>query len=441
MDAERVALGPPGLAGRTVPGPRFSIRRPVFLVCPSGAPLDFRGAPTRFTGADVMAVLPAIRAGLARSLAIADPTVQQIQIPSRQSPAIFPVDVPNPSAVHMNAGLQRELGPGMVLSADIVYRPFVDVPQNGGGSFDVNHFNSVRGPVIPECVAAQARRPARAVLTRSDQRLRRSVSLHVQGAAASRREAFVEWRCGSSARMRIRATPGTNTGNGFNLDNWLENTGPAPNDFTHLVNVAGVTRVAGAIELGLNFAYASAPPFSAFIGGIDFNGDGTDRRPAAGHDGERVQPRHGTRRSRTARRQFNQAYAGTTDAQGAITALTLPPGYAFGDNFHALDLRLSRSFGISSAPETCSLIGEAFNVYNAANLFGYSGDLTSAALRSARQPRRRRCSAPADPGRSRWRRESAIERLTSPTSRRQVDLLAQRGEPRVRAHRETNSGA
>jgi hypothetical protein len=28
-------------------------------------------------------------------------------------------------------------------------------------------------------------------------------------------------------------------------------------------------------ELGLNFSFSSAPPFSAYVGGIDFNGDGT----------------------------------------------------------------------------------------------------------------------------------------------------------------------
>ena len=28
-------------------------------------------------------------------------------------------------------------------------------------------------------------------------------------------------------------------------------------------------------EMGLNFSYSSAPPLSAYVGGIDFNGDGT----------------------------------------------------------------------------------------------------------------------------------------------------------------------
>jgi hypothetical protein len=63
---------------------------------------------------------------------------------------IFPAEVPNPSAVHVHAGLQRDFGRGTVVSADVVYRHFVHVPQNGG-AVDVNHYDSVRGPVIRPC--------------------------------------------------------------------------------------------------------------------------------------------------------------------------------------------------------------------------------------------------------------------------------------------------
>ena len=225
-----------------------------------------------------MAILPAIRAAQSpRAWPTPIRRCSRFRSPSRRVPAIFPADVSNPSAVHVNVGVQRELAPGMVLSADIVYRRFLDVPQNGG-SIDVNHFNSVRGPVIRACVAAEATDPARLVLTRSDQRLRRAVSFHLQGAAASRREAVLQWM--ADARLvcvfeerrhqcRQRVQP----------RQLAQNTGPVPSDFTHVVNVAGVTRLPWRVDLGLNFSYSSAPPFSAFIGGIDLNGDGTP--PAA----------------------------------------------------------------------------------------------------------------------------------------------------------------
>jgi hypothetical protein len=75
---------------------------------------------------------------------------------------------------------------------------------------------------------------------------------------------------------------------------------------------------------------------------------------------------------------FNGNYAGTKDAAGRlIRTLSLPRQYSFGDDFQSLDLRLTRTF-LFRDPWRLSVIGEGFNLFNAANLIGYSGDLTSA---------------------------------------------------------------
>src|SRR5215472_16459019 len=68
---------------------------------------------------------------------------------------------------------------------------------------------------------------------------------------------------------------GTSFRNGFNLDNWLQNTGPTDFDYTQIANLAGVAQLPWRFELGINFSYSSAPPFSAYVGGIDLDGDGT----------------------------------------------------------------------------------------------------------------------------------------------------------------------
>ena len=62
----------------------------------------------------------------------------------------------------------------------------------------------------------------------------------------------------------------------------------------------------------------------------------------------------------------------------------LPSNYSFGDNFQAVDVRLSRAF-VFRERWRLSVIGEVFNLYKA-NLSGYGGDLTSAAFA---QPTRR----------------------------------------------------
>ena len=152
------------------------------------------------------------------------------------------------------------------------------------------------------------------------------------------------------------------------------------------MNLAGVAQLPWRFELGLNFSYSSAPPFNAYVGGIDFNGDGTtdDLLPGT----TLGQFNRGLGRADLVRLvdQFNQTYGGTTDPHGrAIPRLTLPDHYALDDNFHSLDLRLSRSFMFRERWRV-SLIGEVFNLYNNANLTGYSGDSDQRRVRAAHQP-------------------------------------------------------
>jgi hypothetical protein len=376
MDAERVALGPPGLGRQSFVGSSIPNLLPGIPGVPLGTPLDFRSSPTLFTGADLMAILPAIRDGLANSLAHADPTVQQIQISKQASPAIFPVEVRNPSAVHVNAGVQRELARNLVLSADVVYRHFVHVPQNGG-SIDVNRFNSVRGPAIPVCTAAQAN-DAQALCTRGP------INVQVAPYRLTYRGLLVraEKRFSSGfqflASYAYSSNTETHAGNGFNLDNWLENRGPA--GLAHILNLAGALRLPSQFELGLNFSFSGASPFSAFVGGIDFNGDGTMDDLLPGTTVNAFNRGMGRADLESLVTEFNQTYAGTRDARGTpIPRLALPQRFSFGDNLHALDIRLSRSF-VMRGRSRVSLIAEAFNVYNAANLIGHSEDLTSAAF-------------------------------------------------------------
>src|SRR6266851_8111852 len=59
LNPERALLGPPGLGLQNIAG--RSIRNPLPNIAgvAVGTPLDFRGSPTLFTGADLMAILSA----------------------------------------------------------------------------------------------------------------------------------------------------------------------------------------------------------------------------------------------------------------------------------------------------------------------------------------------------------------------------------------------
>ena len=179
LDAERAALGPPGLGRQTFSGSSILNPLPGIPGVPLGRPLDFRGTPTLFTGADLMTILPTIRASLTQSLSNADPSVQAIQISKQASgAACFLPTIRGPgSALYTSLGIQREIARDFVVSADLVYRHFVHLDLGGvGGGIDLNHFNSIRGPVIPVCTCRPAERSSGDLLAGADQRARGSVS-------------------------------------------------------------------------------------------------------------------------------------------------------------------------------------------------------------------------------------------------------------------------
>ena len=119
-------------------------------------------------------------------------------------------------------------------------------------------------PTTPTRCAHSGRSTSRSLLTTSPTR----------GSSCASRSACPT---GSSfsARTRIRSRRNEYAATGSISTTGFKISGPAANDFTHILNLAGVLRLPARVDLGFNFSYSSVPPFSAYIGGIDFNGDGT----------------------------------------------------------------------------------------------------------------------------------------------------------------------
>jgi hypothetical protein len=168
---------------------------------------------------------------------------------------------------------------------------------------------------------------------------------------------------------------GTSFSNGFNNDDPLGNNGPLDRDFRHILNFYGLTLLPKRFQLGLVMTYVSKPPFSAFLGGLDLNGDGTIGDLLPGTTVNQFNRSQGRADLERLVSQFNTLYARKHDAKGTlISPIVLPSQFALGDSFFTQDLRLSRDFTIKDRWRL-SLMGEVFNVLNISNLSGRSGNL------------------------------------------------------------------
>ncbi len=387
-DPERVSLGPRGVGRGTYQSGGISNPLTDVLGMSAGPLFDILNLhPTLFTGAALMQALPTIRATLAQQRG--DPNNRDFSITNIEvdkTGSVYASNAPAFSATHASLGLQRKIAINFVISADFVFRRFANLAVGPGGAgslqalgIDLNHFNpSVRGPVLPVCTPAQ----------RSDPKALCSlgpITVFQGGGSGSARYQGLLVRADKRLSHRWQflgsyaysSDVGNNGGNGFNLDDPLANYGPLDRDFRHILNLSGLLELARKFQLGFFITYNSKAPFSAFLGGLDLNGDGTtgDLLP-----GTKVnQFNRGLGKGDLVRlvNDFNTNSAGKKDKLGRpipASGITLPATFDFGGRLFTHDLRLSRVFTFSERWRL-TLIGEVFNLFNIANLSGHSGDL------------------------------------------------------------------
>jgi hypothetical protein len=265
----------------------------------------------------------------------------------------------------------------LVVDADLVFKRFNHAVI---GQPDANHYNSIAGPLIPKCASSQERDDPQAQCSTGPIRFVAPTGrADYRGLLVRADKEFLN-RSRLGASWALSRITGTNGGDspGFNLFRLHENRGPLPTDFTHILNLYGVTHLPSRFMLNFNFAYSSAPTFSAYLGGIDLNGDGRTDDLLPGSSVNAFNRGKGPKDLEQLVSQFNSTEQ--FDAKGkTIAKLTLPAQYSLGDNFQALDIRVSRSFPLRNDRLTLRLMLDIFNVYNAANLSGHSGDLSNTA--------------------------------------------------------------
>jgi hypothetical protein len=375
---ERRALSPAGTGRKVVPGSS---------IFDQGVTLDFTQRPTSFTAADLLTILPGIRADLLHQLNPDnhDFTFRNIDVDKTALNLSDPF-YETPYALHFSLGVQRELVRSLVLTADFAWRRFLHNFISGATGVDYNRFTSAQGPVIPRCSPAQ-KIDVTAVCSAGPITFDNTAGIAQYKGLLMRLEKRFSRHTQFLASYALGSYTGTNgpggnlfPGTGFNNYNWFESNGPLPTDLRHIMNLSGVVDLRRKFQVSFSVSAYSRPPFSVYVSGMDFNGDGTQNDLLPGTTVNQFNRGLGKNDLAPLVERYNQEFAGKLTLGGQIAPrLTLPANYSFHDNFFTQDVRLSRSFSLSSERVRLVLIGEVFNLLNTANLVQYSGNIADTA--------------------------------------------------------------
>jgi hypothetical protein len=278
---------------------------------------------------------------------------------------LYPQNFPLPRSYQTSIGVQRDLGFGVVLTADYSRKVTTDVQI---GEEDLNHYNAISGPVIPKCPTFTTTPGVecsngpitfwvdggRSVYNGLLMKLNKRFSNHFQGTA--------------SYAFQSLDTLGTI----YNGQNYFQSFGPALAH--HNLNVAGIVQLPYGFQLSINSQIISRTPLEALVAGGDLSGTAPNATATAasmlpGISYNCFNAGCGKDQLATAVAAFNAS--GATYPNGNPTPkLAVPKDYQFGDPVFTQNFRLLKTFAYKERYKL-QVLGEMFNAFNIANLTGY----------------------------------------------------------------------
>ena len=384
--------------------------------------INFTSTPTEFRGQNLIPLLPGIRANLAERFGDGtDLSIRGIEV-IKQGDQIVAPDSTTAYSIHLNAGIQRQLRPNLVLTADYVMRRYLHVGAlQGVFAIDRNRFNRprvtgvdqntgvvsfVRDPVIPLCTPQQAfaLNPADMCSTGPINVFSSGANFRYQGLHLT-----LDRRYENGLQFFLGYAYSRNRGfidGGFtSFDDYSKAYGTIPDHRRHRLTLSGIwtapdyqgdSRLRRAIRNSWTVSFISqtfsSPPLNTLLAGLDLDGDGISLTLLPGTNQHNLL---GQGLSASELRQLVTQYnldveGGTrrvTNPDGSvtlirprtpfnqiITPITLPNAFTNGDTFLTQDVRLTRTIKFNEDVKLF-LIGEVFNLFNIANLTGYNAFL------------------------------------------------------------------
>jgi len=376
---ERGVLGPRGNGRFPIPGSIVPNPVPGIPGVPPGTPINFPNNPTFFSGAILMQILNPVRQALRVQLGPPDNTDLTLRNINtfKSGSEIFDPNFQLPQAYHFNAGVQREIAHDLVVRVDFVNRQSIkELMRN----VDYNHWNSVTvGPRIRPCRgAAEQSNPLTNCAVDE-------VAVHTSSGRSYYRGMLVKVDKRYSRRFMLTGGYSLQWRGGWNgiidKDDWFASWGPqGPRN---IFNVSGVFDLPWNFQVSFISVFSGRSPFMPVIPGIDLKGSGVGSTPLPGVPynafnvslSESDLPKYVD--------AFNQQYAGKVTPRGQpIPAITLPRTYQMGDLFSSQDVRVTKAFTWRERYRV-DVFGEVFNLFNTANVGGFSSNLRDAAFGQA----------------------------------------------------------
>jgi len=390
---EAASIGPPGNGRSTLSAAAFTNTYPNIINFLTGQPLPI-GAPLGIGGlynmsiAQFMALVNQELPAIAAKLAPPNPqrsgpfSVSGLDI-EKSGVEIFPSSFPMPRSYQTSLGIQRDIGHGIVVSADWARRQGENTWLS---EVDLNLFNRFQGsstpvPVIPLCTPSQVYvagiECSNGAITFWENQ-GRAIYEGLLIKANKRMANHLSFTASYAFQHATTTTVVDDT-------KWFRGYGEyLPH---HDLNVAIVSDLPWGFTLSINNSFISRTPMTASVSNLFLPGT-----VPAGSSFPLPGLAYGSLNAGTSKSDltnlvntFNTTIAGTKDAKGVpIKPLALPPDYQFGDPFFTTDLRLTKAVTFKERYKL-NVFGEMFNAFNIANLTGYGFTLDNQAATQALQ--------------------------------------------------------
>ncbi len=382
--------------------------------------------PANFTAQDLINYLPTLRNYLETNAKYngSDLSVSNIglrkQAPTYLSEAVFDSNFRTPYTIHINAGVQRQLMHNLSVSADYVMRRGVKFGAYEGYMEDIMRWNRfsgysllangtnvpVRNPIMPVCTAAQALDPNALCSTGilyygNPSILSRYSALQIK---VDKRFAQGFMITGAYALQRFTTYMPANGATPNSLNDISQNFGLSGASPKHQFTFSGIwdlpkLKGGNSIVRGLANGWQASTIWTmrsrdiniVQLGSFDTDGDGAFTfllpgtqlnsfgRGQSASDLRRLVDEYNTKYPATKDTPLSAIGRTNRDIIGtAYPYIVLPDNFQSGDSFIAQDLRLTRTISFTEKLKL-NLIAEGFNIFNIANLGGFSGSLASAA--------------------------------------------------------------